>query len=111
MIESFTDDVDGTNQAVELSSPRPLHHAAVREQTRHSDVLDNNTDSNAREVATTEYTDRLEAARQDTGAGRAKRKRMEMPDATLDEDRGIGSMDEEELHKRRRLAGEGERST
>jgi hypothetical protein len=37
LIESFTDKVDGNNQAVELSSPRPLHHAAVREQTRHSE--------------------------------------------------------------------------
>ena len=36
---------------------------------------------------------------------------MEMPDATLDEDRSIGSMDEEELYKRRRLAEEGEGSS
>ena len=53
-------------------------------------------------------TDRLEAARQDTGAGRAKRKRIELLDATLDEDRSIRSMNEEELLKRRRrLDGEG----
>ena len=111
LIESFTDKVDGNNQAVELSSPRPLHHAAVREQTRHSEELDNYTDNNAREVATSEHTDRLEAARQDTGAGRAKRKRTDLPEATLAEDRSIGSMDEEELLKRRRLAGEGEGSS
>ena len=74
-------------------------------------MSDNNTDSNTREVTTSENTDRLEAARQDAGAGRAKRKRIELPDATLDEDRSIGSMEEEELLKRRRLAGEGEGSS
>ena len=98
--------MDVIHPSLELSSSRHLHQAAVRGQTRHPDVLDNYAGSSAGVVAASLHTDRLEATRQDIGAGRAKRKRTGLPDSTLDDERSIESMDEEELLKRWRLAGE-----
>ena len=93
MTESFTDDMDVPNNAVELSSPPPFHHAAVKGQSRHSDAF-SETCSNAGVAEASERLDSLEAPSQVTGVGRAKRIRGRSSEPTLDTERNIGITDE-----------------
>jgi len=104
MTESFTD-VDINNTAVELSSPLPLHRAAVRGQSRHSDLVIDDTGLSAGIVERLETIDSLGAPSQQTGAGITKRKRINRTSPTCSYDLTIELTDNEEPAKRRRLAG------
>jgi hypothetical protein len=104
MNESFTD-VDINNTAVELSSPPPLHRAAVRGQSRHSDLVIDDTGLSAGIVERLETIDSLGAPSQQTGAGKTKRKRINRTSPTCSYDLTIELTDKEEPAKRRRRAG------
>lgn len=104
MNESFTD-VDINNTAVELSSPLPLHRAAVRGQSRHSDLVIDDTGRSAGIVERLETIDSLGAPSQQTGAGKTKRKRINRTSPTCSYDLTIELTDKEEPAKRRRRAG------
>ena len=66
MIESLID-VDINNSVVELSSALPLHRATVRGQSRHSDLVIDDTGRSAGVVDQPETIDSLGAPSQHTG--------------------------------------------
>ena len=104
MIESLTD-VDINNTVVELSSPLPLHRAALRGQSRHSDLVIDDTGRRAGIVEQLETIDSLGAPSQQTGAGITKRKRINRTSPTCSYNLTIELTDKEEPAMRRRGAG------